>query len=185
MLDVEVAGLGPERHDLTVERMTALALVLVGHGIGEGERRAVPARHGNVYLRPGDLELGLSLLGVPDIGPGLPAGLLPDQHARLDQPHILVGRAQVRGEGEGLDQRRADRKLERLVRTVGRRLARRHVDEAVFLREVGKERRGEMIGDHAFRRRLLRAIGEEGEFGEAFGRLRGEDRVGGDGMGGR
>lgn len=126
---IEIARLRSKRHDLAIEGVACLALVLVRHRIGEGERHAVLVDGFDINLRAGNLQHRIGLLTVPHIGPRLPACLLPQEHARFRQANILVRLSIIGRKGECLDQRRADRKIERLRRVVFGGLALRHIDK--------------------------------------------------------
>ena len=81
----------------------------------EGERLSIDRDRRDIHLRADNLQVRFRLRFVPEIGPGLPPLFLPQHDAGFDDAHILVGFAEIRREGECLDQCAADREVSRLV----------------------------------------------------------------------
>ena len=116
---VEVARLGADRpHDLA-GLVASLALVGVGDDVVVGPRTAVGVNPAHVDRIAGDVERGLGLLFVPDIGQTNPAVGLALEDPGLDQPPPPRRIACVAREGEGLGDHGTDGKLEDVVWAVG------------------------------------------------------------------
>ena len=181
---VELPGAGADRLQLlrrVIGHMAAAALVHVGHDVHDV---LDPGRVDETHLAivAGDLEGGLRLGRVPDVGQRPPAVVVAHQQARLDERNLVeiehARRVQRRlpfhpGDCEasrlclpgllvvkGLADNRTHREVERTVGRVAGTLAGRHPDRAQLQGIVGKQRRVEVVGRNAFVELEGPAIGE-------------------------